>query len=117
MHRPEGLDIGLSCCRSHRRSSRGRSYRLRRPQAGQQIINLETLYPTLSENGIYLVEHTHTSLWRGAFMDRADGQSLLNFGFGGCAELMDWTGRSTNFPALGNRQTAQALEAAASLFC
>jgi hypothetical protein len=85
--------------------------------ANQQITSFEEIYPTLSENGIYLVEDTHTSLWGGTFMDRADRQSFLQFAFARCAELMDWTGRFANFQALGDRESAQALEASASLFC
>ena len=85
--------------------------------ANQQITSFETIYPTLAENGIYLVEDTHTSLWGGRYMDRADGQSFLQYATRLCAELMDWTGKIANFPALGDRQTAQALHAAASLFC
>ena len=85
--------------------------------ANQQITSFEEIYPKLSENGIYLVVDTHTSLWGGQYMDRPDGQSFLQFAFNRCAELMDWTGRMANFQALGNRQAAQALEASASLFC
>jgi hypothetical protein len=85
--------------------------------ANQQITSFETIYPTLAENGIYLVEDTHTSLWGGRYMDRADGQSFLQYATSRCAELMDWTGKVANFQALGNRQTAQALTPSASLFC
>jgi hypothetical protein len=85
--------------------------------ANQQITSFEAIYPTLTENGIYLIEDTHTSLWGGRYMDRADGQSFLQYAARRCAELMDWTGKIANFQALGNRQTAQALEASASLFC
>ena len=85
--------------------------------ANQQITSFEAIYPSLAETGIYLVEDTHTSLWGGAYMDRADGRSFLQFATERCAELMDWTGRPANFPALGNRETAQALENSASLFC
>ena len=85
--------------------------------ANQQITSFEEIYPTLSENGIYLVEDTHTSLWGGPFMDRPDGQNFLQFALTRCVELMDWTGRRDNFHALGDRQAAQALEASASLFC
>ncbi len=85
--------------------------------ANQQITAFEEIYPTLGENGIYLVEDTHTSLWGGSFMDRPDGQSFLQFAFARCAELMEWTGRFANFQALGNRDAARALEASASLFC
>ena len=85
--------------------------------ADQQIASFEEIYPTLGENAIYLVEDTHTSLWGGTYMDRADGQSFLSFAFARCAELMDWTGKFANFQALGDPQAAKALEASASLFC
>ena len=42
--------------------------------ANQQITAFETLYPALSENGLYFIEDTHTSLWRGQFMDRPAGE-------------------------------------------
>ena len=85
--------------------------------ANQQITSFEAIYPNLNENGIYLVEDTHTSLWGGVYMDRADGQSFLNFATSRCAELMDWTGKPANFRSLADRQAAQTLEASASLFC
>ena len=85
--------------------------------ANQQITSFETIYPTLSETGIYLVEDTHTSLWGGRYMDRPDGQSFLQYATARCAELMDWTGKIANFPMLGDRQAAQALAPSASLFC
>src|SRR4029077_21210715 len=47
--------------------------------ANQQITAFETLYPALSENGLYFIEDTHTSLWRGQFMDRQDQLSFLQY--------------------------------------
>lgn len=85
--------------------------------ANQQIVSFEEIYPTLSENGVYLVEDTHTSLWGGSFMDRGDGQSFLAYATARCAELMDWTGKFANFQALGDHEAAQALESSASAFC
>ena len=61
--------------------------------ANQQITAFEELYPALSDNGLYFVEDTHTSLWRGQFMDRQDQQSFLQFSFARCAQLMEWTGK------------------------
>ena len=49
--------------------------------ANQQITAFEELYPALSEDGLYFVEDTHTSLWGGPFMDRQDRQSFLQFSF------------------------------------
>jgi hypothetical protein len=84
--------------------------------ANQQITAFEELYPALSENGLYFVEDTHTSLWAGRFMDRADQQSFLQFSFARCAELMEWTGRAENFQILGSDQS-DSLADAASAFC
>ena len=99
---------------SNVQSAAVRGIRELRPRRGRS--RWRPLY-AITENGIYLVEDTHTSLWRGQYMDRPDGQTVLQFAFNRCAELMDWTGRMANFQALGNRQAAQALEASASLFC
>ena len=57
----------------------------------------EELYPALSEDGIYIVEDTHTSLWGGAFLDREDAQSFFGFACARCAELMAWTGNLADF--------------------
>jgi hypothetical protein len=84
--------------------------------ANQQITAFEELYPALSENGLYFVEDTHTSLWRGQFMDRQDQQSFLQFSFARCAQLMEWTGKPENFQALGSDQS-EALAGTASEFC
>jgi methyltransferase family protein len=84
--------------------------------ASQQITAFETLYPALSENGLYFVEDTHTSLWRGQFMDRQDQQSFLQYSFARCAQLMEWTGRQENFSVLGTDQNA-TLANAVSAFC
>ena len=73
--------------------------------ANQQITAFEELYPALSDNGLYFVEDTHTSLWRGQFMDRQDQQSFLQFSFARCAQLMEWTGKVGEFP--GARQRSE----------
>ena len=70
--------------------------------ANQQITAFEELYPALSENGLYFVEDTHTSLWRGAFMDRQDQQSFLQFSFARCVQLMEWTSKQENFADPGH---------------
>jgi capsular polysaccharide biosynthesis protein len=69
--------------------------------AAQQIAAFELFYPALSENGVYIVEDTHTALWGATFMDRPDGQSFLGHAFMRCAELMSWTGNVENFEVLG----------------
>ena len=84
--------------------------------ANQQITAFEELYPALSENGVYIVEDTHTSLWRGRFMDREDQQSFLQFAFARCAQLMEWTGKVENFQVLGTDQN-ESLASTVSEFC
>lgn len=84
--------------------------------ANQQITAFEELYPALSERGLYFVEDTHTSLWRGAFMDRQDQQSFLQFSFARCAQLMEWTGKRENFQVLGTEQ-GESLANAVTEFC
>ena len=84
--------------------------------ANQQITAFEELYPALSDHGLYFVEDTHTSLWRGPFMDRQDQQTFLQFSFARCAQLMEWTGRQENFQVLGTEQNT-TLANAASEFC
>jgi hypothetical protein len=84
--------------------------------ANQQITAFEELYPALSAAGLYFVEDTHTSLWRGRFMDRQDQQSFLQYSFARCAQLMEWTGKAENFPILGSDQN-ETLANAVSAFC
>jgi 23S rRNA U2552 (ribose-2'-O)-methylase RlmE/FtsJ len=84
--------------------------------ANQQITAFEELYPTLSDRGVYIVEDTHTSLWRGAYMDRQDQQSFLQFSFAKCAQLMEWTGKRENFQLLGSDQ-GESLATAVTEFC
>ena len=84
--------------------------------ANQQITAFEELYPALSENGLYFVEDTHTSLWRGTFMDRQDQQSFLQFSFARCVQLMEWTSKQENFAVLGTDQN-ETLANSVSEFC
>lgn len=84
--------------------------------ANQQITSFEELYPALSENGVYIVEDTHTSLWGGRFMDRPDRQSFLDFAFARCRQLMEWTSHPENFGILGSEQN-ESLAASVSEFC
>jgi capsular polysaccharide biosynthesis protein len=69
--------------------------------ASQQITAFEELYPSLADDGLYIVEDTHTSLWAGAFQDGPDGQNFLGFAYQRCAELMAWTGNLAHFDLLG----------------
>jgi hypothetical protein len=84
--------------------------------ANQQITTFEELYPALSDNGLYFVEDTHTSLWRGRFMDRQDQQSFMQFSFARCAQLMEWTSKQENFTILGTDQS-ETLANTVSAFC
>lgn len=84
--------------------------------ANQQITSFEELYPRMSQNGVYLVEDTHTALWGGRWNDRQDGQTILSFAAARCAQLMDWSGRRENFNQLMTPQNA-LLADKASEFC
>jgi hypothetical protein len=84
--------------------------------ANQQITAFEELYPAMTGDGVYIVEDTHTSLWGGALMDRADGQSFLAHAHARCAELMSCTGDVRNYPVLGTDFAAQVWHQA-SEFC
>jgi len=69
--------------------------------ANQQITAFETIYPVLPVPGVYLVEDTHTALWGGAYADRPDGQSVLDFAFQRCRALHDWTAQRGAFGRYG----------------
>jgi hypothetical protein len=84
--------------------------------ASQQITSFEELYPMLSEDGIYVVEDTHTALWGGRYNDRQDEQTILTFAFKCCARLMEWSGRPENFQQLMTDQNVQLADKV-SEFC
>jgi hypothetical protein len=84
--------------------------------ADQQIISFEELYPALSENGVYLVEDTHTAAWGAPFNNRQDGQNIMSFAAARCLQLMEWSGRRDNFRQLMTDQNV-LLEDRASEFC
>ena len=46
--------------------------------ATQQIITFITMFPLLSENGVYLCEDTHTSYFKG-YMDMSDQYTFMTF--------------------------------------
>ena len=69
-------------------------------RSNQQITSFEELYPTMSANGVYLVEDTHTALFGGGYNDRPDGQTILTFAAARCAQLMEWSGRREHFQQL-----------------
>ncbi len=84
--------------------------------ANQQITSFEELYTGLSESGVYIVEDTHTSLWRGHFIDRQDQQSFLQFACALTAHLMEWSGKPENFQVLGTDQNESPADTV-SPFC
>ena len=45
----------------------------------QQIVSVETLFPLLREDGMYLVEDTHTSYWSEYADQGPDGQSFIEW--------------------------------------
>jgi len=84
--------------------------------ANQQITSFEELYTMLSEDGIYIVEDTHTAVWGGRYNDRQDGQTILSFAFNCCARLMEWSGRPEYFQQLMTDQNVQLADKV-SEFC
>ena len=46
--------------------------------SNQQIVSYETLYNLMKDEGIYVVEDTHTSSWAG-WQDRADGLTFTDY--------------------------------------
>jgi hypothetical protein len=84
--------------------------------ANQQIASFEELYSMLSENGVYIVEDTHTAVWGGRYNDRQDGQTILSFAFNCCARLMEWSGRPEHFQQLMTDQNVQLTDKV-SEFC
>jgi hypothetical protein len=84
--------------------------------ANQQITSFEELYSMLSENGIYVVEDTHTAVWGGRYNDRQDGQTILSFAFNCCARLMEWSGKPEYFQQLMTDQNVQLADKV-SEFC
>ena len=46
--------------------------------SNQQIVSYETLYNLMKEEGIYVVEDTHTSSWQG-WQDRPDGLTFTDY--------------------------------------
>jgi hypothetical protein len=69
--------------------------------ANQQITSFETLYKHMTQNGVYIVEDTHTAFWGGGFNDRHDGRSFLDFAFDRCKDLHAWTAKQQSFERLG----------------
>ncbi len=84
--------------------------------ANQQITAFDELYPAMSDDGVYIVEDTHTSLWGGSLMDRADGKSFFIHACHRCAELMNVTGNVRNYPILATDLGAQVWSQAPA-FC
>jgi hypothetical protein len=49
--------------------------------ASQQIVSLETLYPEVQPNGVYVCEDTHTSYWKN-FRDLPDQSTFMGLALG-----------------------------------
>lgn len=60
--------------------------------ASQQITTFKVLYPRMAEDGIYLVEDTHTSLWP-SFLQKGGATTFMAFCAQKTMELMQWTGQ------------------------
>ncbi len=86
--------------------------------AAQQITAFEAIYPTMSCQGVYLVEDTHTAFWGGGFADRYDGRSFLDYAFDRCRSLHEWTMRRDAFDRYGTPpQERQGRTTPVSEFC
>jgi hypothetical protein len=81
----------------------------------QQIVSFDA-YPTMSPYGIYLVEDTHTSCWRGSFDDRKDCRTFMDKAYHDTILLMEWSGRPENFNTLMSERRS-TLDSKASQFC
>jgi len=57
-----------------------------------QIASFKTLYPQMAENGVYLVEDTHTNLWP-TYLRKGGATSFMAFCSQKVLELMQWTGQ------------------------
>ena len=62
--------------------------------SNQQIVSFQTLYPAMKDEGVYLVEDTHTS-FEIAYQDRLDGQTFLDFAKNS-ADKLSWVDFSKN---------------------
>lgn len=84
--------------------------------ASQQITAFEVLYRHVRDDGIYLVEDTHTSLWSN-FVDTADRRTFLDVAHTKTLELHAWTGNQANFNRLGLEPRERPGEVDVPEFC
>lgn len=82
----------------------------------QQITAFECLYQTMADDGIYLVEDTHTSHWGGTFHDRPDGLTFLEKARQDTARLLEWSGNPRLFNVLMSEHRGETAELV-SEFC
>jgi hypothetical protein len=83
----------------------------------QQIVSFYEIYPTMAPRAVYLVEDTHTSIWRGEYFDsRRTDKTFLEHAHHHTALLMEWTGRRESFNTLMSPRRAE-LDAEASELC
>ncbi len=60
--------------------------------SSDQIASFRILYPQMAENGVYLVEDTHTNLWP-SFLRKGGATTFMAFCSQKVLELMQWTGQ------------------------
>jgi hypothetical protein len=83
----------------------------------QQIASFEMIYHTMADDGVYLVEDTHTTLFGGDFHDRADGYTWMQKAHADTLRLMEWSGRPANFGTLMHNPRALDEDSNVSEFC
>ncbi len=83
----------------------------------QQIVSFETLYPRMSERGVYLVEDTHTNLWPNFASNDPNAQNFLTVSALKAFELMGWTGQSDKFRYFHTPREERTAPVPASEFC
>lgn len=80
----------------------------------QQIVSFNSIYHTMAPFGVYLVEDTHTSLWRGRFADRG-ADTFMEKAHQDTLRMMAWSGNEANFNTL--MTDPSSLDGKASDFC
>jgi lipopolysaccharide biosynthesis protein/GT2 family glycosyltransferase len=84
--------------------------------AVQQINAFKALYSHVREDGIYLVEDTHTSFWQD-YIDTPDQSTFLQFAQHRTADLHEWTGDPARFGGFSRRPAERKEPTPASEFC
>ena len=84
--------------------------------ASDQIASFKVLYPLLAENGVYLVEDTHTSSWP-TFLKKGGNTTFMAFCSQKIMELMQWTGQEHLAKHFHTPRAERAEPVPASDFC